>query len=381
MLHKIKKTIYCEDLSVRFPLAKPENRWKMLFGKKGWGEWYEALKNISIDVSQDTIVGVIGRNGAGKSTLLRCIAGVYSPNKGKVIKVGQISTLFELGGSSGTLFTGKQYVVRWLRLNGVNSKNWLKIIEEIREFSELGNRLEDPINTYSMGMAARLYFSTATSINHNIYLIDEILAVGDEHFQSKCWGRIRRRLSEGASGIVVTHDCQAILRLSSKAYELKKGKVVANGEPEKVISDYLKISDQLEKKKLVYFSPNCPKKINARSEKDLNFKIPIKSLVNEEVFFNYTIEKLILAKDWQLLFFGANEKKLITEIQGDFEINISISKLPLPEGEYRLNLFLSSSSGKGFDIKSWTTGDSIRINVKGKKSAGLILLPQVSKSL
>ena len=93
-------------------------------------------------------------------------------------------------------------------------------------------------------MAARLYFSTATCISHNIYLIDEILSVGDEHFQVKCWERIRNQLASGVSGVLVTHDWSAILRLCESAYELRDGKVVAKGEAQRVVTDYLRLSFQ-----------------------------------------------------------------------------------------------------------------------------------------
>jgi lipopolysaccharide transport system ATP-binding protein len=200
--------ILCEEVRVRFPLVSPAGRWRLLLGIFA-NAWHEALSNVSVRVPHGKIVGVIGSNGAGKSTLLRTMAGVYPLSKGRVVRIGQVSALFELGGMGGLFITGKQYVLRWLRLNGVARLDCARLVEEIREFSELGARLDDRIYTYSAGMAARLYFSTVTSVGHDIYLIDEVLSVGDEHFQAKCWKRVRERLANGVSGVLVTHDWSA----------------------------------------------------------------------------------------------------------------------------------------------------------------------------
>lgn len=367
-----------EEVSVRFPLVSPASRWRLLFGLVV-EVWHEALTNISLSVPKGKIVGVIGRNGAGKSTLLRTLAGVYPLSSGRILRLGPVSSLFELGGMGGFLITGKQYVQRWLRLNDVPSEEWIGLIEEVRDFSELGERLDDRIYTYSAGMAARLYFSTATSLSHEIYLIDEILSVGDEHFQAKCWKRVRDRLANGVSGVLVTHDWSAILRLCEHTCELENGQIKAAGNSEKVICDYLKISEQLDKKHLARFSDKCPESYLAVSGEEWVCEIPIDLMADGHVFFNYTVEKLLLGCDWQILFFGS--ETLVSSSVGHYLARIKVPKLPLPAGEYRLNLFLSGPRSKdggprpSLDIRSWTTGNSLKLSVDGISQPGLVNLP------
>jgi len=370
------------NVSVRFPLSPSASRWRLLFGG-GIDNWHEALTNVSLSVPRGKIIGVIGRNGAGKSTLLRTLAGVYPLSAGRVIRLGPVSALFELGGMGGLLMTGQQYIKRWLRLNGVPRSNWVGLIEEIRGFSELGDRLDDRIYTYSAGMAARLYFSTATSIENEIYLIDEVLSVGDEHFQAKCWKRVRERLAKGVSGVLVTHDWSAIMRLCEFTCELEDGQIVAEGDSEAVICGYLKLSDQLDPNRLARFSDECPTAVSGISGENWDFEVPIIIAADSLVFFNYSIEKLILGEDWQILFIGS--ETLVASSPGDYSVKIQVPDLPLPSGQYRLNLFLSGTkpedggAKQGFDIRSWTSGNSIKLHIDGIKESGLVRLPFIAE--
>ncbi|WP_260293639.1 ABC transporter ATP-binding protein [Sedimenticola hydrogenitrophicus] len=374
----VNSVLVCENACVRFPLVSSYSRWRLFRGREV-DEWHEALNSVSLSVPHGSIVGVIGRNGAGKSTLLRTLAGVYPLAGGRVVRLGPVSALFELGGMGGLLITGRQYILRWLRLNEVSRREWKSLIEEIREFSELGDRLNDRLYTYSAGMAARLYFSTATSVGHEIYLIDEVLAVGDEHFQAKCWKRVRERLAKGVSGVLVTHDWSAILRLCEQSFELDNGRIVASGDSEEVICGYLKLSDKMDPNRLACFSSQCPASMCATTGEDWICEIPVDVTDQGPVFFTYSIEKLALGQDWQILFIGT--RTLIASDAGKYLARIKVPELPLPGGEYRLNLFLSGakpadgSPRPAFDSRSWTTGNSLKLYVDGPKKPSLVTMP------
>lgn len=382
MKNKIK-ALKCSNLTVRFPISKNTSYWQLAFNLVKNIKWYIALKSINLEVPKGKIVGVIGRNGAGKSTLLRAIAGVYPLHKGSIARLGPVTALFELGGSGGFLLTGTQYIKRWLRLNGIPKKLWNVYIDEVRDFSELGDRLEDRIFTYSAGMAARLYFSTATSTKHDIYLIDEILSVGDEHFQAKCWSRVRKRLSDGVSGILVTHDWPAILRLCEQAHEIRQGKLLYSGNAEKVIFKYINTKALLAQKPLAFFSSELPNVFGGVTGKEFSCLIPIVIKKEIPVYFSYSIEKLILGKDWQIIML--TDDTFITSSKGEHQIKISIPKLPLPNGLYRLNLFLNGEKPhdggmkEAFDVRSWLSGNSISLNVKGNKTRGITSIEPVIK--
>lgn len=375
--------LYCDDVVVRFSLVTHAKRWELLMQRDS-GESHAALAGVSLQVPRGKIVGVIGRNGAGKSTLLRTLAGVYPPTSGKVVRHGSVGALFELGGMGGVVVTGRQYVLRWLRLHGVPRRQWADLIDEIREFSELGDRLDDRILTYSAGMAARLYFATATSLVSDIYLIDEVLSVGDEHFQAKCWGRVRDRMSRGVSGVLVTHDWAAILRLCEYTYELEEGRIVASGNSEKVICDYLQLANQFDPQAIARFATVMPTTCRAVSGKSWVFDVPIQQTAPGPVLFNYSIEKLVLGLDWQILFMGI-EAEVVGPV-GCHTVRISVQSMPLPAGNYRLNLFLSGprppdgGARPVYDIRSWTTGNSLNLTVDGAESPGLVVMECVVES-
>lgn len=375
---EIQLAIWCDDVVVRFPLLPPRQAWRLIF-QSNLVRWHEALKGVTVHVPHGQIVGVIGKNGAGKSTLLRMLAGVYPTSSGHLVRLGDVSALFELGGMGGALITGEQYIKRWFRLNGVSRKNWSKLVDDIRDFSELGDRLSDRILTYSSGMAARLYFATATCVGNEIYLIDELLSVGDEHFQAKCWKRVRSRLKDGVSGVLATHDWAAIMRLCKNTYELESGRIVASGDSERIICDYLKLAKNFDVNRAARIMDNCPMEVVAESCNYWHFDVPVKVFDESEIGFSYSIEKLVIGQEWQVLILG--EEVLIGDAPGEYLVKIEILDLPLPAGDYRLNLFLTGRKGGGsdhritYDTRSWTTGNSIKLVVSGQYNQGLIIMP------
>jgi lipopolysaccharide transport system ATP-binding protein len=192
-------------------------------------------------------------------------------------------------------------------------------------------------------------------------------------------------LNEGVSGVLVTHDWSAILRLCEYALELNNGRIIAEGDSEQIICDYLKLSDQLDPNRIAHFSDQCPTSLFAASGENWVCDIPIEVNADGPVFFNYSVEKLLAGQDWQILFLGS--ETLVASSQGSYLARIMVKHLPLPGGEYRLNLFLSGAkpadggSTPGFDIRSWTTGNSLKLSVDGVRGLGLVKLPLVVEHL
>jgi ABC-type polysaccharide/polyol phosphate transport system ATPase subunit len=199
---------------------------------------FDALKHVTCQVSRGEMLGIIGRNGSGKSTLLKVIAGVYVPTSGQVRVTGTIAPLIELGAGFHHELTGRENIVLNGLLLGLTKQQILEREERIIEFAELGEFIDAPVKQYSSGMYMRLAFAVATEVDPDILLIDEILAVGDEAFQEKCFERIRRFREQKKTILYVTHDTGSVRNFCDRALLLHNGDLVQDGSPEQVLSHY-----------------------------------------------------------------------------------------------------------------------------------------------
>jgi ABC-2 type transport system ATP-binding protein len=199
-----------------------------------------ALKNVSLSVSSGEVLGVVGSNGSGKSTLLRILANIFEPTEGSVDVGGRIHPLLDLTGGFNGELTGRQNAALYGALYRVPRDQMREIIPKVIEFSELGTFFDVPIKTYSSGMLARLGFSLATQLKPDILLIDEILAVGDEHFQKKSYFRMMKLIEGGTAVVLVSHNMTVVEQTCSSAIFLSGGQIVQDGAPQKVIARYRK---------------------------------------------------------------------------------------------------------------------------------------------
>jgi len=199
-----------------------------------------ALKGISFEVEKGEIFGIIGRNGSGKSTILGLMAGVMKPDSGSVMTNGRISSLLELGAGFHPDLSGVENIVLNGILSGNTKEEMLKKIEEIIEFSELGEFIYQPLRTYSSGMQARLGFAVAVHIDPEILLVDEALAVGDIDFKEKSLRKMKEFMESGVTTIIVSHDMPAIAELCDKVAWIDNGSLMEIGDPREVIRAYLR---------------------------------------------------------------------------------------------------------------------------------------------
>jgi lipopolysaccharide transport system ATP-binding protein len=302
------------------------------------------------------------------------LAGVYAPSAGRVSISGAIASLFELGGLGTRFITGREYADRLLRFQGVRGKRLAKLIEQVREFSELGDFFDRRIYTYSSGMAARLYFSVATAVRKDVFLIDELLSVGDEHFQAKCWRRIRDLLSNGASGVLVTHDWSAVIKLCEQSIILKQGEVAASGSSDGMVAAYLGLVRGDESKfRLEYPSSEA----HAISGNDWTESFHLEVCCEGKIDFGFSIEMLRLGVGWEIMILS--NMKEVANGPGKYQITVSIPKMPLVSGTYSLNLFLRHHQidGKPFSLplRSWTTGNGILLHVSGALAQTAVARP------
>jgi lipopolysaccharide transport system ATP-binding protein len=199
---------------------------------------FTALENISFEVYKGECFGIIGRNGAGKSTLLGLIAGVLKPDKGEISVRGKISPLLELGAGFHPELTGRENIILNGILLGMTKREVLNKMDEIIEFSELGEFIDQPLRTYSSGMVARLGFSVVAHLDPDILLVDEILAVGDLNFQRKCMKKIESFRKNSVTIVIVSHSTEQIKRLCDRVMWIDEHKVKAIGNPDEVCRMY-----------------------------------------------------------------------------------------------------------------------------------------------
>ena len=199
------------------------------------------LKDINLDVKKGESVALIGTNGSGKSTLLKLMTKIIYPNKGRITTDGKLTSLLELGAGFHEDFTGRENIYFNASIFGLTRKEIDQKIDDIIEFSELHDFIDNPVRTYSSGMYMRLAFSVAINVQADILLIDEILAVGDHHFQEKCFKKLMDLKKSGKTIVIVTHDKNQVKRFCDRAVWLYNGEVRMDGKVDEVLEEYSKV--------------------------------------------------------------------------------------------------------------------------------------------
>ncbi len=363
--------VTCQGVSKSFALVDGGSAWRLAFGGGAGVERYHALTDVSFEVPKGRFMGVLGRNGAGKSTLLRVIGGVYTPDRGHAAIHGALSGLYELGLVGNPQLTGRAYADRLLTVHGRSRAERETMIADIHDFSELGARFEDPVLTYSAGMCARLFFATATAGAYDVYLLDEILSVGDQHFQAKCWRRMRERVSGGASGVLVTHDWSAIIRLCETAHVLDKGRVAYSGPSERAARFYLygETARSTHHGGVARFERGSIR-YPLRAQAGADFRLLADCVIETpaEVGAVAVIERLQPSFGWETALMSRAPAP-VGRVPGRYEICIDVPALPLEPGSYQISLHLvmpapdTPRARVVLDGFSWLDGDGLPLEI------------------
>ena len=213
---------------------------KLLFWNRNRKEKREVLKDINLTIKNGEAVALIGVNGSGKSTLLKLMTKIIYPNKGKIETHGKLTSLLELGAGFHPDFSGRENIYFNASIFGLTRKQIDERLNDIIEFSELGSYIDNPVRTYSSGMYMRLAFAVAINVDADILLVDEILAVGDQHFQEKCIAKMKELKAQGKTMVFVTHSMGTVKEFCTRAVWLCDGVVKMDGKPDDVIEEYLK---------------------------------------------------------------------------------------------------------------------------------------------
>lgn len=231
-----------QDVSKRFRLYRQRHQTlKEALLKLGRGRWEDlwALRDISVDIPRGQSVGIIGENGSGKSTLLKLLAGILHSDRGSVRVDGRVSALLELGASFQMEYTGRENIFLYGTMLGLRRREVQDRLDDIVRFAELEAFIDNPVKTYSSGMYMRLAFAIAVQVDPDILVVDEVLAVGDEAFQRKCFDRMARFRGGDRTVILVSHDLDAVRRYCDRVLWIDRGRLAADADPVSVTRQYL----------------------------------------------------------------------------------------------------------------------------------------------
>lgn len=237
-----KYAIEVDDLVIKYRFLKSYSIKKNLLTlKRNEMESYQALNGISFKVKQGEIIGVVGKNGSGKSTLLKAVAGIFSPDSGKINLHNNSVSLLSIGVGFQKKLSGRENIYLSGLLLGFSEKEINERIEEIIEFSELGDFIDRPVSTYSSGMFSKLSFSITAIMKTDIILVDEILSVGDSRFKKKSFEKMKELITdENRTVMIVSHSSNTILDLCDRTLWLDSGNLVMYDNTDKVIKEYEK---------------------------------------------------------------------------------------------------------------------------------------------
>ncbi|HWX24690.1 MAG TPA: ABC transporter ATP-binding protein [Vicinamibacteria bacterium] len=209
--------------------------------QKEHAEWLWALRGVDLVVGEGECLGLVGPNGSGKSTLLRVLAGIFAPTEGRVAVKGRVAPMIELGVGFHADLTGRENVFLNTSLFGLSRRQAESLYDAIVDFSELGEFMDMPVKNYSTGMYMRLGFSIVVHLDADIFLVDEVLSVGDREFQAKCLARMGALRAQGRTIVLVSHDLELVAKMCDRAYLLVGGRVQTEGAPSSVLTAYREI--------------------------------------------------------------------------------------------------------------------------------------------
>ncbi|MBW4618426.1 MAG: ATP-binding cassette domain-containing protein [Cyanosarcina radialis HA8281-LM2] len=229
----LKRSLFYGVRDIASEIVGAKERSQHLRPKEFW-----ALKDVSFQLRRGEALGLIGKNGSGKSTLLRIIAGLIRPDAGTVEVNGRVAPLIALGAGFNPILTGRENIYANMSILGLSKREIDKRFDEVLDFAEIGEAIDSPVQSYSSGMAARLGFASAIHTEPDILLVDEVLAVGDIRFRSKCRRQLHKLRQNGTSFILVSHHAQMILETCHQAIYLLNGRSIATGDTPTVMNQY-----------------------------------------------------------------------------------------------------------------------------------------------
>ncbi len=344
---------------------------------------FRALQEVSFTVNSSETVGVLGRNGSGKSTLLKCICGVLQPTSGQILVRGTLAGLLELGAGFQPELSGRDNIYLSGSMLGLSRRSIDRLFDSIVDFSELDGFIDTQVKFYSSGMYVRLGFAVAVNVDPDVLVVDEVLAVGDERFQSKCMDRIREFQKEGRTIMLVSHNADQVRSLCDRAIVLDHGVLLADGpsgESVKIFREALLGESRMddlpgEHEELVSIDAvsTATGRFDARTGAPWACEIAVTS---QEAFEGYLVLELHTHVG-TLVTRSDPTSAPIALNKGHQRIGVNLPELPLLDGSYELSIGLLSQFGHG--VVAWREQvATIEVTYDGRASGIVPIEPKVT---
>jgi lipopolysaccharide transport system ATP-binding protein len=364
---------------IKSTLTSPLKNFKRISGlsnfKNDEDTIFWALKHINFKVQKGEVLGIIGHNGAGKSTLLKVLSRITAPSSGSIEIKGRVASLLEVGTGFHPELTGRDNIYMNGTILGMTKKEIDSKLDQIIEFSGVSKHLDTAVKFYSSGMKVRLAFSVAAHLDPEVLIIDEVLAVGDAEFQSKCLGRMSDIANEGRTILFVSHDMAAVQKLCTRVCTMSGGSIIYDGNPADAVYEYLFLKKDVHKAMLgsridrvggdtfkfeniqLLTSENKETSL-VLSGQTLKFRLFYKDKAKSEKSF-FDLHITVYSYDDRFMFTCSTQASgyLIT-MEEEGIIDCTIEKFPLTPGEYKVNLYAT----KNGEIVDWIK-DTTRITV------------------
>lgn len=359
---------------------------KLLFSKRRRYEERQVLRGISFDVKKGEAIGLIGHNGCGKSTTLKLLSKIIYPDAGTIEMRGRVSSLIELGAGFHPDMSGRENIYTNASIFGLTKKEIDARLDDIIEFSELEEFIDNPVRTYSSGMYMRLAFSVAINVNADILLIDEILAVGDVAFQAKCFNKLREIKANGTTIVIVSHSLNQIEQICDRSIWIHEGLIREDGKPRVVDPHYMeymseKAAQKARKKNEIDVSSEMQEnECDTSRENDKrwgsreaimesvividndgearnefnnteSFRIVIDYSAKKEI--NDAVIGIAIYRDDQTYIYGTNtliDYSEPTTLKGNGQIELLIDNMPVNAGKYTIDLAFHKPDGFNYDF-------------------------------
>lgn len=350
-----------------------------LKGRKGYRD-FTPLNDISFEIEKGDFFGIVGRNGSGKSTLLKTIAGIYTPTKGAVHISGTLIPFIELGVGFNPELTGRENVFLNGALLGFSHDEMEAMYDDIVEFAELEDFMDERLKNYSSGMQVRLAFSIAIRAQGDILLLDEVLAVGDEAFQKKCFQYFESLKNSGSTVILVTHDMGAVQKFCTKAMLINSGNIEAVGDPYEIAAKYTTLNQDVLKKEKAAISEKYPQlgeNAKVSSVSRIDDKVETSDTIKLAITISSSIEEIVtsvsIVRTDNIYIAGSNSSCTLSISKGNSIIYCDICTKDLLTGNYFINVSLYNKNFDLMDFESRAVYFGIRKQLKDYD--GIMLLP------